>query len=352
MIGAGSLLSRAELWAETSDPWHMPDEGAPHQRTWMAFGPSKHIWGRRLLAPVQQDLALIARTIAQFEPVTLLTRPEELRFAMSLEPQADIVACPLDHLWIRDTGPTFVFNAKGQAGAIDFNFNGWGNKQSHKRDTKVAAFVAEYVGAQHLLTDLVLEGGCFEVDGEGSAIITESCSLNRNRNPGVSKAEFEAALKPLLGLEKIIWLPGIKGRDITDGHTDFYARFAGDGRVVVGLESDPDLYDYEITRDHIRRLKQETDAQGRKLEIIPLESPHRVNPDFDSKDFAAGYIGYYLCNGGLIMQAFGDEKRDAAAQHTLQDLFPDREVIALQVDGLAAGGGSIHCATQQQPRRP
>jgi agmatine/peptidylarginine deiminase len=41
-----------------------------------------------------------------------------------------------------------------------------------------------------------------------------------------------AELKRLLGLTHIIWLPGIKGRDITDGHTDFYARFASPGSTL------------------------------------------------------------------------------------------------------------------------
>lgn len=57
--------------------------------------------------------------------------------------------------------------------------------------------------------------------------------------PGVNKAECEEELKRLLGLEKIIWLPGIAGKDITDGHTDFYARFTHPGTVVAGLEQDP-----------------------------------------------------------------------------------------------------------------
>jgi agmatine deiminase len=33
----------------------------------------------------------------------------------------------------------------------------------------------------------------------------------------------------------------------------------------------------------------------------------------------------------------------------LQDLYPDREVITLNVDTLGELGGGIHCATQQQP---
>lgn len=45
--------------------------------------------------------------------------------------------------------------------------------------------------------------------------------MNKNRNPGVSREQCEEELGRLLGLKKIIWLPGIKGKDITDGHTDF-----------------------------------------------------------------------------------------------------------------------------------
>ena len=36
---------------------------------------------------------------------------------------------------------------------------------------------------------------------------TEECLLNKNRNPGRSKAEIEANLKDRLGVQKVIWLP-------------------------------------------------------------------------------------------------------------------------------------------------
>lgn len=109
-------------------------------------------------------------------------------------------------MWLRDTGPIFVNKA-----SVDFNFNGWGNKQKHDLDSKVARFIAEHTGNQVLSTDLVLEGGSIEVDGKGTAIITESCSLNKNRNRGIDKEQMEHELDRLLGIEKVIWLPGVKG---------------------------------------------------------------------------------------------------------------------------------------------
>lgn len=198
-------------------------------------------------------------------------------------------------------------------------------------------------------TDLVLEGGGIEVDGEGTAIITESCVLNENRNPGKSKKDVEAKLADLLGLKKIIWLPGIAGRDITDGHTDFYARFARPGIVVAGLDTDPQSYDHEVTERHLAILKAATDASGRPLRVEVIKGPATVRPEFASDDFAAGYINFYLCNGGVIAPEFGDAEGDSAARATLERLFPDREVVQLNIDGIAAGGGGIHCTTQQEP---
>ena len=49
------------------------------------------------------------------------------------------------------------------------------------------------------------------MDGKGTAILTESCWLNGNRNLAWQKGQLEAELKTNLGLvRKIIWLPGIK----------------------------------------------------------------------------------------------------------------------------------------------
>ncbi|MEM8613308.1 MAG: agmatine deiminase family protein [Cyanobacteria bacterium P01_H01_bin.105] len=331
--------------------WQMPDEAAPHKRTWMAFGASERIWGRRLLPEVRRNLVTIAQAIAQYEPVSMLVRADEYDLAQDLlgSSSVELVVSPLDDLWIRDTGPLFVFSQQGQIAGIDFNFNGWGKKQAFQQDAAVAAFVAQQAGVDVITTDLVLEGGCIELDGRGTALITESCVLNDNRNPGVSKAQFEDRLMPLLGLEKIVWLPGIKGQDITDGHTDFYVRFARPGVVLAGYEPDPSFVDHGVTKQHLEILKEATDAQGQSFEVIVLEAPSQIRDTYETSDFAAGYVGFYVCNGAVILQEFGDDRTDRAAQQSIQRAFPERELVVINIDAIAAGGGSIHCATQQEP---
>ncbi len=328
----------------------MPDEREPHERTWMAFGASKDVWGAKLLPEVQRNLATIARTIARFEPVTMLVRKGDLATAKKLVgDEVELVVCPLDDWWMRDTGPVFVVNEEGDRAAIDFNFNGWGEKQEYERDAEVAGFVAHEAAVRSITTDVVLEGGGIEVDGHGTAIITESCVLKSNRNLGVSKSAMTAELKRLLGLEKIIWLPGIKGKDITDEHTDFYARFAKQGVVVAGYDPDPKSFDHAVTKRHLEILRAATDAEGRKLEVVVLEAPGTVREKYANDDFAAGYINFYVCNGAVIVPEFGDVKADTAARDTLKRLFPEREVVQINIDGIAAGGGGVHCTTQQEP---
>ncbi|MDJ0706743.1 MAG: agmatine deiminase family protein [Leptolyngbyaceae cyanobacterium MO_188.B28] len=335
----------------TPEPeWFMPDEAAPHACTWMAFGPSAKIWGRKYVSDTQDDLARIAKAIAPYEPVKMLVRPADYETAQAkCGADVELIVCPIDDLWMRDMGPVFVVNEDDQKAAIDFNFNGWGEKQEHARDAEVAQFVAQQTQSLLVNTHLVFEGGGIEVDGHGTAIITESCILNDNRNPGLSKADCEAELKALLGLKKIIWLPGIAGYDITDGHTDFYARFIRPGVVVAGFDPDPASFDHEVTTRHLEILRTATDADGQPLEVVVIEGPSRIRPGYASNEFAAGYINFYGVNGAVIAPEFGDDIADRRAKETLAQLFPNREIVQINIDNIAAGGGGIHCTTQQEP---
>ena len=334
----------------SKDIWFMPDESEPHRRTWMAFGASEEIWGRMLLPEVQSNLANIALAISKYEPVSMLVRESDLATAKRLMgTEVELIVCQIDDLWMRDTGPVFVVTESGQKMAIDFNFNGWGEKQSFYNDAKIAGFVTDVAKSQYTRSMLTLEGGGIEVDGHGTAIITESCVLNSNRNPGISKAECEEELKHLLGLEKIIWLPGIKGKDITDGHTDFYARFTRPGTVVAAYDPDPESFDHAVTRRHLEILRTATDANSKKFEVVVLETPSQIRDKYANDDFAAGYINFYVCNGAVIAPEFGDKKADTNAKRKLERLFPNRDIVQLNIDALAAGGGGIHCTTQQEP---
>lgn len=354
-LGAAATigLSFAPVLVASQGRWRMPDEGDRHERAFIAFGAQNAIW-EDFTPHVQAALGLIARTIARYEPVTVFCRERERSLAEQHCGTSNItyITTELDDIWMRDIGANFVIDGEGGLGAVDFNFNGWGNKQQHDKDAQLAALVADTTDARYQRSELVGEGGGIEVDGHGTGIMTESSWINRNRNPDWTKAEVEQELKDRLGLRKIIWLPGIKGKDITDAHVDFYARFIKPGVVVANLDNDPDSYDRKVTLAHLDILKNATDADGRKLQVHTLSpplNPRRNQFSRDNPDFAAGYINYFLVNGAVIAPEFGDKAADGKAFELLSQLYPDREVVQLNIDAIAAGGGGIHCVTSHQP---
>ncbi|WP_439887911.1 agmatine deiminase family protein [Pseudomonas sp. MBLB4123] len=350
-LGLGLNAARARAALDGS--WYMPDENGPQARAFVAFGAQSAIY-QDFTGDVQNCIGLIARTIARYQPVTVLCRANQLSLAQRKcgTHNTRFKVVPLDDIWMRDTGGCFVVDGQGGLGLVDFNFNGWGNKQRHANDAYVASELSYEAGASYIRSQLTGEDGGIEVDGRGTGIMTESSWINANRNPGMSKGEVEAELKAMLGLRKIIWLPGIKGKDITDGHVDFYARFAEPGVVVAQLDNDPSSYEYPITRRHLEILRSATDADGNKLQVHTLPPPRKWRRNKftqNNPSFAPGYINYFPINGAVLVPQFGDAAADAYARDLLARLYPQREIVQLNIDAVAAGGGGIHCVTGHQP---
>lgn len=332
--------------------YYYPEETVPHERTFMQWPVSPAVYGddARLLAETQRCIARIANAICEFEPVVMLMDQRHQANARKLLGQSvEIWNIPTEDLWCRDSGPSFVVNGKGGLAVTQFNFNGWGGKQVHRNDGKIAARVAEHLGLKQFDNGLVGEAGGVETDGRGTLIAHESSWINRNRNKG-SRQEIEAMLLEAMGADKIIWAPGIKGADITDYHIDALARFVEPGVVLIqmGEEVDPDDPWSAAAFETHDRLAAATDATGKRLELVVLPDP--IDIRVRSADFVSSYVNYYVCNGGVIAAQFGDRAADEEAAAVLARLYPGREIVALDIDALGRLGGGIHCATHEQPK--
>ena len=51
----------------------------------------------------------------------------------------------------------------------------------------------------------------------------------------------------------------------------------------------------------------------------------------------------------MRMPEFGDPSADVATKQKLEDAFPNRTIVQINIDYIAAAGGGVHCTTQQQP---
>ncbi|MFE5620026.1 agmatine/peptidylarginine deiminase [Streptomyces sp. NPDC056524] len=324
-----------------------------HTRTFMSWPALASVWEDDL-PYVREDIARIARAVGEYEAVVMMARPEQVAAAQrACGSQVEVIPLAVDDLWARDTVPVFVED-EGELVGVDFNFNGWGNKQEHTNDAQVGRKLLARYGIPREQAPLVAEGGSFETDGEGTLLLTESSIVNDNRNRGKSRDQIEDELIETLGVEKVVWLAGVRGEDITDAHVDSLVRFTAPGVVLLDQAfpgTPPDSW--SRSADQARSvLSKATDARGRRFEIIDLPQPDLDRITGEGDDFVSTYANFYIANDSVFMPEFGDRKADARAKAILQEQFPDRDVVMVQIDTIASGGGGIHCATHDQPGKP
>jgi agmatine deiminase len=336
------------------DGYVMPAEWAPHARCWMCWPCRIGAWGSaESLLRAKQATARIARAISTLEPVTMAVRPHDVpEVLLACAGKVEIFETALDDSWSRDTGPTFLRGPAGSRAAIQWRFNGWGNKyQSYADDAGFATRVAKSADARLYEAPLTCEGGAIHVDGEGTLIATEQTLLNANRNPHLTRQQVEERLALYTGARKIVWLGGGFSDEETDGHVDNIACFVAPGRVLVGRPARRSHPDYEPAMDAIRRLAEARDAEGRKLEIVEVEQPVIGGTDWRGRLLQKSYVNFYLPNGGVVMPSFQDPN-DEKARAVIADCFPGRDLLQIEALDIVEGGGGIHCITQQEPAAP
>lgn len=314
------------------------------------------------LSQARKEVASIANAIGQYEQVWLYAKPRNVNEAdYAVQKKVTVKPLNVDQLWFRDTGPIFVTATDGSLAGVDTNFNYWGDKNSISDgvDPAVASSVLEDEKIHRIEAPLIFEGGGFESDGEGTLLATESSILNPNRNPGKSRLDIEDGLRLLFGVQKIIWVQGAKGIDVTDSHVDALARFGPGDTVILSRPNDAvprsDVL-YGAYQQAKSVLSRTTNAAGRSLMIVEIEEaktvPRAVEDEMDPGEACTSYVNFYLANGAAIVPQFGDDKTDPRALEVIKQLWPERDVVPVMLNWMAWAGGGVHCATQQWPLLP
>jgi agmatine deiminase len=254
---------------------------------------------------------------------------------------------PTNEPWCRDHGPIFLTRAEEPRLAIvDWDYNAWGGKYPPcDLDEVVPTKIAQKFSLPVFYPHMILEGGSIEVNGKGTLLTTESCLLNPNRNPELSRSEIEERLRDFLGIDEILWLgDGIEGDD-TDGHIDDLTRFVGERAVVTVLEPNESDPNHAPLQANLERLRSLT-IKGQPLEITTLPMPAKI--EREDLRLPASYANFYIANKNVLLPVF-DDPNDRKAIAVLQQAFPTRRIVPIDCRELIWGLGAFHCLTQQQP---
>lgn len=333
--------------------YRMPAEWEPHAATWLS-------WPRRegISFPGAYDRVLptfreMVAALLTSEPLCINVcngaHEAEARQVLDGLPMEGVTfyTIPTNEPWCRDHGPIFLTReAAPRLAIVDWGHNAWGGKYPpFDLDDLVPTRIGEALGLNVYDGGMILEGGSIDVNGAGALLTTESCLLNENRNPNLTREQIETRMREYLGVRDIFWLArGTEGDD-TDGHIDNLARFVSERSVLAVIEEDRDDVNYEPLQENFARLR-EVRIAGQPLEIITVPTPARI--DREDLRLPASYANFYLANTCALVPTFAD-RNDARAIETIQSAFPERRVMPIDCRELIWGLGAFHCLTQQQP---
>ncbi|WP_420148262.1 agmatine deiminase family protein [Spirosoma sp.] len=303
----------------------------------------------------------------------------------------------------------FQFNSWGWGPYItDPDFAGY-----QATDETVDRQISDLMNVPHIGSSLLMEGGALEFNGKGTVIVSEDVVFQRNPTwtKAAVEAEFSRLfntkkviwIKGTLGNDAhpVIHAPfavpfGNATQPVytlltTNGHTDEFVRFINSNTVLLAeTPSEAEAAQNPIvakSRELLLNtryvLDHSTDQDGHPFQIIDFPEVQPLYVDMDSQDemfnlmstldyasvgkpnidptgtmkgvLAASYLNFLVINNVVLVAKYAGLSADMAtkdqeAVHLLQQAFPGKTVISVDVRAINVGGGGIHCITRQMPK--
>jgi agmatine deiminase len=314
-------------------------------------------------------------------------------------------------IWFRDMGGIFVtLDVAGYEtlAVVDPEFDGWGYgpvqddfaRDNYAIDDEVAGKLGDLMGIPVIYSPLIFEGGAITSNGAGTLLY--SLPALTQRNPSWSQTLMELELKRVLGPSKVIAVPvfhPLDGHAVVDGPLELDGRFLHHpftvrhvDEIIAFVDEDTLLvsqFPQEAVTNAIEQevhdrlvelwdfLEAQTDQDGQPFELVAFPDPglltetmtgddavwlglgtmqglQNFDPDGGEVALAASYMNFVITNGVVLVPSFYQEGRperlidtDAEAVAILQEVYPDREVISMDVSNIVNSGGGMHCITQE-----
>lgn len=352
-----------------SQTYNFPDESEEHEGTWLQW-PHHYEYG--LSYRNENDATWVAMTDAlqENEKVFIIAyNTNEINRISDLlinsgVPLTNVVFVerPTNDVWIRDNGPIFVWNQNNELVIQDWGFNGWGEDYNYNLCDPIPTSLSGSLGLDliDLNSVMTVEGGSWELDGNGTFLATRSsilCQSNpvfpvgifAERNVGMTESEADTIFANYLGAEKFIWLEGFYSLDdITDAHIDGFAKFAPGNKLFTMSQSD--LLYWGLIQSDIDILYSASNSNNVEYSkvILPLtvNDVHKTNGT--NLGYKGSYLNFYVANNRVLVPNYSDPN-DAVANAIIANNYPGRTVVGIDVRNLYSNGGMVHCVTQQQP---
>jgi hypothetical protein len=384
---AGDAVPREQPAAADGHAFRMPPETAPQRAVMLASPTLDYKVGWSTLAV---QAAMIRELVTTVDVAYLVNGPADadaLRSTLlalgvapeTLDARIRFHEVPHADLWVRDYGGLFLTDGRGALEVVDFDFDGYGRAGAAlpplgadcrgRQPARQRRWAGRGRRVEHLRPQPGLEpqvgggraaaraghprrgvaaAGAGDRRAHGAADALRHrrrAGLQRRRQPrrrddrlrrrAHGAAARSDARRPRGGR-------GGRRRDGADHPRGVAARVRG---AVVGEGREPadGSYGFIASLDHhpLHRLVG--------AETFAALQPVRYA-------LAASYMNFVVANGVVLVPAFHKPGRDpalaakdAAFKAIVEQHYPGRRVVQVDVDALIVAGGGMHCITQQIP---
>lgn len=261
--------------------------------------------------------------------------------------QADamhFVPIPANTIWVRDYAPFMVRSHNNSIRMIDAKYQSRSTHElSRKNDEQMASTLSEVLRLPLRSIPLILEGGNFLSNGDGS-VITSSLTLQMNREFEFSDKQIGSIMNDYFGVRTVSVVNSLEGEPT--GHVDMFLTILAKNIAVVG-EIDPG-----IDPENSRRLESVVAQVSRiatslgPMTVFRIPMPPKWGSSWRS------YTNVIMANGRLLMPSFSDvdPALEDRAEEVYRSLLPAWEIKRIPCDGLVKGGGQLHCISYNLPR--
>lgn len=410
--------------------WRIPGGHEPGSRLWLSFDGGHEALTLTLIRTLQSAQVPVGIWVANAQDQAAALEifreagiaPGTLRWAQT----------PGMFFFLRDA-TVFAQGPQGEVGAVNFRWSHYGTAgwcaRRHAGDAKAVAGCtpkfdalregldaamgrelrrqASQAGGAALAgrtfdSDIALEGGALESNGEGTLIANEA--FLRQRNPGRSRARLESSLKRLPGVRHVVWVAeglaedpqmraSITARHVgwgTGGHTDEFVRFADARTVLLAWPDDEDAQQHPVAQLTRRRMEKNLamlqasrNAKGERLNVVRVPMPRPIEREVVLQDDAdthwseqwrvadfppsegrksgdvlmqmavASYLNFVIAPGLVLLPDYlphgTPPERQARVEKLFANAFPGRRIVFIDAIGLNWYGGGLHCATLNEP---
>ncbi len=237
---------------------------------------------------------------------------------------------PTDSMWIRDYGPWFILDGKGQFGIVDTIYN-----RPRPKDDLGPQVLGEQLHLPVYQPGLVHTGGNYYNDGLGNGF---SSTLVYTENSEIPETEVQARMKEYLGIDRYVTSPLAPG--ITIEHLDTFGKLVTPDTWVFSDFPEGSHYrtDSEAMVALLKQLKSPYGTPYRVFRMKMTPKPHSGSTNFRA------YLNSFISNHALYFPIYGDSK-DNEAKAIYQAALPGYDIVGVDAQN-TSWGDSVHCRTR------